>query len=69
MLYLVVFNYLEPNQTEWIYGGPQDMHLAEQGVSRGGIVLSWAFGDQDFWVGGAAVFGGVWAGKCSDCLT
>ena len=45
------------------------MHLAEQGISRGGIVLSRAFGDQDFGLGGTAVLRGVWAGKCGDCLT
>ena len=55
MIYLVVFNYLEPNQTTWINSGPQNMHLTEQGISRGGIVLSWAFGDKDFRVGVAGV--------------
>ena len=71
MFYLVVFNYLKPNQTEWINGWPQNMHLAEQSIRRGGIVLSWAFGDKDFRVGVVAVlciFRGVWAGKCSVCL-
>ena len=55
MFYLVVFNYLKPNQTEWINGWPQNMHLAEQSIRRGGIVLSWAFGDKDFRVGVVAV--------------
>ena len=46
----VMIYYLKPNQTYWINGGPENMHLAEQGISRGGIVLSWAFGDKNLGV-------------------
>ena len=69
LLYLLFFSYLKPDQTERINGWPQYMHLAEQGVSRGRVVLSRAFGDQDLGVRGAAVLRGVWAGECADCLT
>ena len=72
LFYFVVQNYLKPNETFGINGGPQNMHLAEQSIRRGGIVLSWAFGDKDFGVGVVAVlviFRGVCSGKSSDWLT
>ena len=65
------FYYLEPDAGAGVDGRPEDVHLAQQGGGRGGVVLGGAGRDQ---VGGPpllaslVVFRGVLAVEVRQCL-